>query len=171
MFRLGGFRMSGKEVWVNAWWYGAYRCTVLVVMCCSAVVKVNSDREPYLSRSSSTVHTERSKLQGWGPDRSSEHQTPDPTLSHLKGHLPQTQVSKCSWGSQRGQTQMPSMIIIIIMNLVSEKISYFIFKVSIMFNLGTIINYSKCKITITDLTFAKINWDGSIIQQTFKKNI
>lgn len=79
MFRLGGLRVSGKAVWVNAWWYGAYRCTVLVVTCCSAVVKVNSDREPYLSRSSSTVHTERSKLQGWGPDRSSEPQTPDPT--------------------------------------------------------------------------------------------
>lgn len=79
MFRLGGLRMSGKAVWINAWWYGAYRCTVLVVTCCSAVVKVNSDREPYLSRSSSTVHTERSKLQGWGPDRSSEPQTPDPT--------------------------------------------------------------------------------------------
>ncbi|CAM4723929.1 unnamed protein product [Leuciscus chuanchicus] len=58
--------------------------------------KVNSDREPYLSRSSSTPK---------GQSFRDEHHTPDTTRHdplarfqhmHLKGHLPQTQESKCS---------------------------------------------------------------------------
>lgn len=121
MFRLGGLRMSGKAVWVNAWWYGAYRCTVLVVTCCSAVVKVNSDREPYLSRSSSRVHAERSMLQGWGPDRSSEHHTPNPTRPSRTWKVT-CHKHKCQSAAghhREVKTQMPSMIIII-MNLRRE---------------------------------------------------
>lgn len=35
MFRLGGLRVSGKAVWINAWWYGAYRCIGRdVLLCC-----------------------------------------------------------------------------------------------------------------------------------------
>lgn len=91
------------------------------------------------------LHTERSKLQvrdgRRAPDRKTERRH-TPNLSpaflpvHLKGHLPQTQVSKCSWSPQTW----------LLLPFCCQRINLNIHICSQPLN-NYFVDYSKCKIT------------------------
>lgn len=145
--------MWGKAAWANAWWYGAYRFTVLVVTCCSAVIKVNSDCEPYLSRSSSTPKGQSFR------DEHHTHTRHDRTHAPERSPATNTRVKVQLRTTERWNTDAIhdyNYYYYYYESGISKNFLTFILIKSVKINvINCLEKFSKCKRTKTDLTFAK----------------